>query len=85
MTSSPYDVQIPATEIQIAEAIRVSDHVVADVIRRLVFERDQLRTANHHMRGLLETAVDAHECGGSVTATWWEKAERAAGGDDAST
>ncbi len=43
MSSAPYDVQIPATEIQIAEAIRLACPEEADVIRRLAFERDSLR------------------------------------------
>ena len=44
-------------------------------------EIERLRIENHHLRGLLETAVDAHDCNGSVTKAWWEAA-RAAGGDD---
>ena len=43
MSSNAYDIQVPATEVQIAEAIRVSDPAVADVIRRLAFERDKLK------------------------------------------
>lgn len=43
MTSAPYDVQIPPTEIQIAEAICVSDPDTADVIRRLAFQHDRLK------------------------------------------
>lgn len=43
MSSVPFDVQIPATEIQVAEAIRLSSPEEADVIRRLAFERDSLR------------------------------------------
>ena len=43
MTSNAFDVQIPATEVQIAEAIAVSDPETADTMRRLAFERDQLR------------------------------------------
>ncbi len=42
MTSAPFDVQIPPTEPQIAEAIRVSDPDTADTIRRLAFQRDRL-------------------------------------------
>jgi hypothetical protein len=43
MSGAPYDVQIPATESQIAEAIRLSCPEEADTIRRLAFERDSLR------------------------------------------
>ena len=44
MTSNDFDIQIAATEIQIAEAIRVSDPETAATIRRLAFERDGLRS-----------------------------------------
>jgi hypothetical protein len=50
-------------------------------IRDLMRECQVLRTQLHHARGLLETAVDAHECGGSVTEAWYEAAKKA-GGDD---
>ena len=44
MTSPAFDLQVPATEIEIAEAIKVSDPDVADTIRRLAFQRDRLVT-----------------------------------------
>src|SRR5690242_19184646 len=43
MTSNACDIQIPATEIQVAEAIRFSDPDTADTIRRMAFELDVLR------------------------------------------
>ena len=33
---------------------------------RLLEEIERLRAENHHLRGLLETAVDAWDCGRSV-------------------
>ena len=43
-------------------------------------ELEEQRARNHHLRGLLETAVDAHDCGGSVTEAWWDEARKAGGG-----
>ena len=42
MTSHASDVHIPATETEIAAAVIVSDPDVADTIRRLAFQRDEL-------------------------------------------
>jgi hypothetical protein len=61
----------------------------------LLCEIERLRTDNHHLRGLLETAVDAWECGLSVVdrhnkflpgfrgaclpEAWWDEARKAGG------
>jgi hypothetical protein len=37
------DIEIPATEIEIAEAIYISEKPVADIIRRLSYQRDILK------------------------------------------
>lgn len=58
MSSAPFDIQIPATEIQIAEAIRLACPEEADVIRRLAFERDRLKAA----MSLLKELVDPEPC-----------------------
>jgi hypothetical protein len=42
MTIPAFEVHIPATEIEIASAIKASDPWVADIIRKLAFERDRL-------------------------------------------
>ena len=56
MTKPAFDLQVPATEIQIAEAIKVSDPDTVNIIRRLAFERDRLRTTLENVhKG--ETAV----------------------------
>lgn len=43
MTSNAFDVQVPATEVAIAEAILDSEPNTANTIRRLAFERDKLK------------------------------------------
>lgn len=56
MSSSPFDVQRPATEVEIGDAIHSSDPATSDTIRRLAFERDKLRADSlrwrHWMRKL---------------------------------
>jgi hypothetical protein len=67
-----FDVTIPATEIEIAEAVSLCNAIdcnnpVADVIRKLAFERDRLRDglktiANHSV------CCDARHCADRVLA-----------------
>ena len=54
MTSNACDIQIPATEIQIAEAIRTSGSETADTIRRLAFERDRLQGEAQRLKARLD-------------------------------
>ena len=61
MSSNAFDVQIPATEVQIAEAIRLSDPDTADTIRRLAFERDKLVGILRRIRGKLEEMEPADD------------------------
>jgi hypothetical protein len=72
MTSPAFDLQISATEIEIAEAIKVSDPDVADTIRRLAFQRDRLVTEIERLQAIvnklphmddIETAILAINCG----------------------
>ena len=55
MTSPAFDVQIPATEIEIAEAIRVSDPDVANTVCRLAFQRDRLVAKIKRLRAAINT------------------------------
>lgn len=67
MSSAPFDVQIPATEQQIAESISVSDPDTADIIRRLAYERDRLREGLLHIAGH-SVCCDARHCADRVLA-----------------
>lgn len=40
MRGNTVDVQVPATELEIAEALRWADDITSAVIRKLAFERD---------------------------------------------
>src|SRR3990167_2557637 len=60
MTSASYDVQIPATEQQIAEAIRWSSDPDADTVRRLAFERDRLKEELLRLRSGKWTPEEIH-------------------------
>jgi hypothetical protein len=69
MSSERFDVSVPATEIEVAEAINATDAVPVGTIRRLAFERDRLRdekksdaelfdrlgAMNHRLFGALKT------------------------------
>jgi hypothetical protein len=59
MSSNAYDIEKPATESDIAEAIMVSDPDTADTIRRLAYERDELqnRCARDRLIHTLDTAL----------------------------
>ena|GEM_PF-6308392 len=43
MKTSGFDVSRPALEVEVAEAIKLGDHVNDGVIRQLAFERDRLK------------------------------------------
>jgi len=75
MTSAPFDVQIPATEIAIAEAVSVSDPDTADTLRRLAFERDGLKQSadawRKACRFIYETAGEGGKRGRPIDC--WDK------------
>lgn len=51
--SADFDIQIPATEQQIAEAIRWAADHDANVIRRLAFEQDRLKEEIEYLKSQL--------------------------------
>jgi len=78
MSSAPFDVQRPATEIQISEAIRVSDPDTEDTIRRLAFERDRLQAENQRLQAIVDRlpkTADGVPIVNEMTVWTWSRGE----------